>query len=56
MRNRLTCSAVIATMKMQLLERAAPPSAGMFGVEQAPVVLDVAAASRQPLGLVRRVD
>ena len=55
-RNRLTCSAVIATMKIQLLERAVPPSAGIFGVEQAAVVLDVAAASRQPLGLVRRVD
>ena len=56
MRNRLACSAVIATMKIQLLERAMPPSAGIFGVEQAAVVLDVAAASRQPLGLVRRVD
>jgi hypothetical protein len=43
-------------MKIQLLERAVPPSAGIFGVEQAAVVLDVAAASRQPLGLVRRVD
>ena len=47
---------VTATMKIQLLERAVPPSAGIFGVEQAPVLLDVAAASRQPLGLVRRVD
>ena len=51
-RNRWT---VIATMKVQLLERAVPPSAGIFGVEQA-VVLDVAAASRQPLGLVWWVD
>ncbi len=58
-RNRRAWGMVVATMKIQLLERAVPPSAGIFGIEQAGarrVMLNVAAASWQPLGLVRRVD